>query len=100
MKGTKFCPKTNNICAGVCGKEEIDVLPLDKSFLIDLPGETKWIRVESVPKIYEIFRTMKNDMKYMLVAGHTSHGNETAFVVKIFWTFLHRLTIISTIWLR
>lgn len=74
MLNTKICPKTKETCIGVCGDEEQNIVPVDKSFSIEFKSFEKWIRVKTVADIYKIFRTLPNDVKYMLVAGHTSDG--------------------------
>ena len=75
-KEMKLCPKTDTTCASVCDSTVEDALQTgpNKSFSLSLHDDVKWIHVKTISEVYGIFQSMKDDVKYMLVAGHTSHG--------------------------
>lgn len=80
MEEMKLCPKTNEKCSFTCDKNEIynceSKLEIpDDSFCLKLSDGTKWLRAREIYDIYNIFQTMGEKTKYMLIAGNTSHGN-------------------------
>lgn len=90
----KICPKTEEICKGLC-HNQIRCQPIDylndydllyeDNFCLELKNNIKWYKILNTREIFEIFDMIADSQTYKLVAGNTAHGKRlTEFLLSAF----------------
>lgn len=79
MSQLKICSKTQKTCDNSCKLDENEIcansmleIP-DVSLTLQLQ-DTMWFRLKSIQEIYWVFEKVKENTKYMILAGNTGQG--------------------------